>query len=97
MLVLFPEFLTDLSLPFTRKSLLSTLPPLLVLVGLFELAGRDFAVPEGRVWALDDGRFVVVFGLSYVFDCGLVEERLAPPLMERLPLGLLCCLAPPAL
>ena len=56
MLALLPEFLTDLSLPFTRKSLLSTLPPLFVLVGLLELAGRDFAVLEGRVLALDDGR-----------------------------------------
>ena len=56
MLVLFPEFLTDLSPPFTRKSLLSTLPPLFVLVGLCELAGRDCAVVEGRVLALDDGR-----------------------------------------
>ena len=64
MLVLFPEFLTDLSLPFTRKSLLSTLPPFFVLVELFELAGRDFDVLEGRVLALDDGRLVVDFGLS---------------------------------
>ena len=82
MLVLLPEFLTDLSLPLTLKFLLSTLPPFFVLVALPELAGRNFAVLEGLALALDDGRCDVDFGALYFFVCDLVGECLAPPLME---------------
>ena len=63
---------------------------------MFALVGRDFEV-LGRTLLWDDGRFVVLVGLLYVFDFGLVEECREPPFMERLPVLLLACCAPPPL